>query len=96
MTEVIFLGNDACEPCRDMKKKMGGKVPEGIREVDLLTDEGTDLGYRVWDDLEGIPAILEKDGDDLKVCKITVVDGRLVADCPSGELELTEALEAAS
>lgn len=83
--EFILLVSEECKACDDIKSKIG--PAEGVKTVELTSNEGYDLLQKL-NRLHGIPAVIEKSGEDLATCELYSDGERIVAKCPSGEKEL--------
>ena len=82
--ELILLTEPRCKGCQDLKARFP-KLAEVVREVDLLSDEGVDLGMELVsrEDFEGVPMVLEKQGKQIQSCNIELDGKHLLVNCPS-------------
>lgn len=67
---------------------MGGRLSSDVREVDLLSDEGIDLGMALGEKFDGVPVVVQKNGEQLSVCNIFEDPNRIYAKCQDGEKDL--------
>ena len=81
--DLFIVSHSACAPCEIVKDIVNGQLP--VYDIGI-SDDAWNLIQK--GKISGVPAVLEKVGDDYRKCDLKILDDRITIDCGEKHLEI--------